>query len=146
MTHYSVYLYFAIRDTVPGRLSSLYELGFVLQGRKSIFIIALVQFFVSSGLMLIYYIVFGTTCASLFGATFGGHQIGDNFYSDKWFYVLILAAVLTPVVLKKQIAEIEWLAFLLAGCVTMFFLLSVIMLVFYPQYEPPNHKQPMLWP
>jgi amino acid permease len=146
MTHYSVYLYFAIRDKVPGHLSSLYQLGFVLQGRKSIFLIASVTLVVSSGLMLIYFIVFGDTCASLIGGLFGGHQIGDNFYSDKWFYVIILTAVLTPVVLKKEIREIEWLAILLAVCVTLFFLLSVGLLVIEPRFQPAGSNEPMRWP
>ena len=30
ITHYSTYLYFAIRDTVPGKLGSLYEMAYVL--------------------------------------------------------------------------------------------------------------------
>lgn len=62
-THWSTYLYFGIQELVPGNYSSIYEMAYVLQGRASIFLIAIVTFFVSSGLMLIYYIVFGTTCA-----------------------------------------------------------------------------------
>jgi len=68
MTVYSGILYLALRELIPGKPNSLYEIGFMLQGRKSIFIIAAVTFVVSSGLMLIYFIVFGQTCAQLVGA------------------------------------------------------------------------------
>jgi amino acid permease len=65
--HYSSYLYFAIREQVPGNFSSLYEMAYALQGRKSIFIIASVNIVISAGLMLI---VYGTTAATLMGSIF----------------------------------------------------------------------------
>lgn len=68
--HYSSYLYFAIREQVPGNFSSLYEMAYALQGRKSIFIIASVNIVISAGLMLIYFIVYGTTAATLMGSIF----------------------------------------------------------------------------
>jgi hypothetical protein len=79
-TWYSAYIYFALRDTVPGKLGSLYEICFVIQGRKSIFILASVYFFVSTGAMLIYFIVFGDTCATLFGSIFNPTNPTEYIY------------------------------------------------------------------
>jgi len=62
LTFVSGILYLALRDLIPGKPNSLYEIGFKLQGRKSIFIISGVTFVTSAGLMLIYFITFGETC------------------------------------------------------------------------------------
>jgi len=44
---------------------------------------------------------------------------------ERYFYVLILAAALTPVILKKEIAELEWLSFVLFGAIGLFILVNL---------------------
>lgn len=58
-TFFSGILYLALRDLIPEKPNSLYEIGYMLQGRKSIFLISAVCFVNSFGLILIYFITFG---------------------------------------------------------------------------------------
>ena len=60
-THMSSNMYLYIKDIVPDRPDSLYEIGFMIMGRKSIFILASILIINSFGLCMIYFIVFGDT-------------------------------------------------------------------------------------
>jgi amino acid permease len=50
-----------VREKLPGRPSSLFEIGYQLFGRKSIFFIGFVLFTACAGLVTIYFIIFATT-------------------------------------------------------------------------------------
>lgn len=63
LTIFSCDLYMAAKDIVPDKPSSLYEIGYMVMGRNSIFIVGGVQFLNSFGLMLVYFILFGDTSA-----------------------------------------------------------------------------------
>ena len=64
-TVYSVNLYLAAKDFLPGNPESLFEIGYMLWKRNSIFFICTIIIMNSFGLMLIYFIVFGDTLSSL---------------------------------------------------------------------------------
>ena len=64
-TVFSVRLYLAAKDLLPGAPESLFEIGFILFKRSSIFYVSTIIIANSSGLMLIYFIVFGDTLSSL---------------------------------------------------------------------------------
>jgi amino acid permease len=64
-TVYSVKLYLAAKDFLPGLPESLFEIGFILYKRSSIFYICAIIIVNSFGLMMIYFIVFGDTLSSL---------------------------------------------------------------------------------
>ena len=61
MTRESGRLYLAMYERVPDKPDSLYEIGYMLAGRSTIFINAIVCVINSIGLMMIYFIVFGKT-------------------------------------------------------------------------------------
>ena len=61
MTVYSADLYLAAKDVVPDNPDSLYEIGYMVMGCSSIFLIGGIQFINSFGLMMVYFIVFGDT-------------------------------------------------------------------------------------
>ena len=63
ITFVSGSLYLALRNIVPGRPNSLYEIGYMVHGRNAIFYVAIVSVVNSFGLMMIYFIVFSTTAA-----------------------------------------------------------------------------------
>lgn len=58
-TVYTTVLYTGAMDIIPGKPESLFEIGFTLFGRRSIFFICGIIMFNSVGLMLMYLILFG---------------------------------------------------------------------------------------
>jgi amino acid permease len=63
---------------VKGKPESLYELGYILIGRKSIFIISLNIALNGFGLVTIYFQVFSKTCASVMVDILKGNKNNDN--------------------------------------------------------------------
>ena len=61
VTHSSSNLYLWIKDIVPDSPTSLYEIGYMIVGRASIFLLGSVFFLNSVGLCMIYFMVFGDT-------------------------------------------------------------------------------------
>ena len=61
VTHTSSNLYLYVKDLVPDHPESLYEIGYLLMGRASIFVLASTFIVNSFGLCLIYFSVFGDT-------------------------------------------------------------------------------------
>lgn len=128
VTFYSGLCYLALRDLIPGKPNSLYEIGYMLQGRKSIFLVAVTQAINSFGLMMIYFIVFSDTAAQLVGG-FTGTILGEVWYSSRWFYVICLGVGLAPVVVKKDLAELELLSIMLGIAILIFLVLTIVCLL-----------------
>jgi len=64
-SYYASELYLRAKELTPVPVESLYEIGFVALGSRSIYLISLLTGVSSFGLMMIYFIVFGDTAASL---------------------------------------------------------------------------------
>lgn len=97
--------------------------------------------------MMIYFIVFSETSAQLIGGFFGDKALGEVWYSSKYVYVIALAVGLGPVVIKKEIAELEWLSILLGVSIVIFVILSLWLLLIDPRYEiPVADKGNVAWP
>lgn len=136
-THASSYLYLGVKDIVPDKPDSLYEIGYMILGRSSIFVLASIFIINSFGLCMIYFIVFGDTAGQLAASfTDGDYLLGDIYYTSRWFYSVPLAAVLLPIVLKKELAELAWISVVLFVSLTLFVLMSFVMLVFDSNFEP----------
>ena len=75
MSYESGMMYMALKNLMPDSPDSLYEIGFMLLGRKSIFANALTVVVMGFCLMLIYLIVLSTTCASLVGGFAGNMDV-----------------------------------------------------------------------
>jgi amino acid permease len=105
ITCYSAYLYLKTKDLIPDKPESLFEIGYMVMGRKSIFMIAGIQIINAFGLMMIYFIVFGDTTGQLIANILDldkDQQPGEPkapFYVEKWFYIVIIAALLIPVII-----------------------------------------------
>jgi amino acid permease len=63
LSYESGMMYMALRSLMPNNPNSLYDIGYELLGRKSIFLNALTSFLLSYCLMLIYFIVLSSTLA-----------------------------------------------------------------------------------
>ena len=59
--HWSSNLFLYAKDIVPGMPETLYEIGYLVVGRASIYIIASIICINAFGLCIIYFIVFGDT-------------------------------------------------------------------------------------
>ena len=117
-------VYIAIKDAVPGQPESLYELGFMIQGRKTIFFVASAYICYCLGGCIIYFMTFGDTMGQLVASVTGG-SLGSEFYCSRYFWVLILAVFLLTVVMKEELAELEWLAIVLFACCGLFIFCDV---------------------
>ena len=58
---YSVRLYLAMKDACPDKPESLYEIGYLIVGRKAIFMFGFIYSIASLGLCMIYFITYGDT-------------------------------------------------------------------------------------
>jgi len=59
LTVFNGMMYLELREVMPDKPNNLYEIGFMLLGRKSIFMISFIYLINAFGLMLIYFITFG---------------------------------------------------------------------------------------
>ncbi len=59
----------------------------------------------------------------------------DVWYCERFFYVLLLSAALCPVVLKKELAELEWLSWVLFASIGLFVVINIWQLEFDPQFN-----------
>lgn len=128
VTSRSCHLYLKTRELVPGNVESLYEIGFVLLGRKSIYLISSIIFLMCFGLVIIYFIVFGSIASSLSVQLFFENN-DSSFFAKKPFYILVLSAFLLPLVLKKEIKELK-----IASQILFIGVLSFILILLYQMF------------
>lgn len=67
-------LYLKAKDLTPGKPESLYELGYILVKRPSIFLISCVLAINSLGLCMVYFIIFGNTFGIIVATLSGGAE------------------------------------------------------------------------
>ena len=79
LTINSTWLYLKAKDLVMGKPESLYELGYVILGRQSIFMISSILVLNAFGLVMVYFIVFSDTMASVIGDLFSIGKDDDGF-------------------------------------------------------------------
>ena len=104
----SSWLYIKSKDFIPGKPESLYEVGYMLLKRSSIFLISSVLLFNSFGLDMVYFITFanttGTVVKDIFEINGTDYSHGFNKYlTEKTFWVLVLGVVILPICLKKEL-------------------------------------------
>ena len=105
-TYNSTSILLKVKDMLPGKPESLFEIGFWLFKRPSIFFIAAVLVINSLGLVIVYFIVYATTMESIFNDLFGlSGQSYLHFIAMKEFWIVVLALAITPIILKKDIQE-----------------------------------------
>jgi amino acid permease len=121
---YSCQLYVKAKDLTPIPVESMYEIGFILFGRKMIYVIAAIICLASTGLMMVYFIVFGDIFASIALQLFFNYD--ENFFTTRTFYILLLGAGLSFLVVKKHLKELKIISITLFVTVGLFMLLFII--------------------
>jgi amino acid permease len=94
----------------------------MVAGRKAIFWIASIISIASFGLMMIYFIVFGDTMKSLIAQLVFGKNDGGMFVT-RGFYVILLAASLFPLIIRKELEELKIASIILFVGVASFLLI-----------------------
>ena len=136
VTHTSSNLYLYVKDLVPDHPESLYEIGYMLMGRASIFVLASTFIVNSFGLCLIYFSVFGDTAGQLAASfTNGEYGLDDIWYTSRWCYSVPLAVFLLFIVLKKELAELAWISYILFVSLGFFTLANFIQLAFDKRFD-----------
>ena len=80
--------------------------------------------FNSAGCMLIYFIVFAETLKSLIIDSTNTNE--NDFFGKRQAYVILLAIILTPLILKKEMQEFKIISILLFVSLFSFIILIVI--------------------
>ena len=95
-------------------MESLYEIGFMVLGRKSIYIVSAVTFIFATGIMMVYFIVFSDVISSLMAQlVFTSKEDKCSFVTKRTLYVLILGAVLFPFIIRKELKELKIISIIL---------------------------------
>jgi len=78
-------LYLKAKDLTPGKPESLYELGYILLKRPSIFIISSILAINSLGLCMVYFIIFGETMGGIVANLRGEKGVINTTISGETF-------------------------------------------------------------
>jgi len=119
----AAWLYLCTKDLVAGKPESIFEIGYMLFKRKSIFFISVILAMNAFGLVMVYFIVFSKIMASMCTDSFDVTEDDDSFKHwlvTKQFWVLILAAAMLPVCLKKELQELHWVSVSLFTAILIF--------------------------
>ena len=94
---YTANLFFRCIDLSPTYVESLYELGFVVMGTASIYIISMLNVVSNLGCMMIYFIVFGDISASLAKQMYDLDT--ENILTSRFIHVIWVGLVMLPICL-----------------------------------------------
>lgn len=129
--------YLRVKDMCPDKPESLYEIGYMCIGKSSIYVISFINLLNSFGCLCLYFIVFSGIAAKLL-VNYSDYAIDEIWYTSRTVYVLGLGVLLIPVVLKKELAELEILSVILFASIGIFILSVFILLVFQPGVVKPE--------
>ena len=85
---------------------------------------------------MIYFMVFGDTLGQLAASFTDDLHLDDVWYTSRYCYTIPLAVILLPVVLKKELAELAWISYVLFGSLTIFVILNFIQVCFDKHFDP----------
>ena len=105
-------LFLRAREMCPDHPQSMFEIGFLLLGRVSIFWICTVILVNSFGLLIIFFNTFGNICANVVKTLIWSDvpEGEENFGMKMECWVLVLAVCLLPSVFMKELAELKILS------------------------------------
>lgn len=114
-TYSSCYLYLKTKNIVGG-LESIQEIGFLLMGRSSVFIVSSLVLINAVGSLIAYFNIFGGILASVY-TDFISRE--EGILSKPEIYIVILSLLILPPMLKKSVEELEIIAQILFATVIL---------------------------
>ena len=127
LSYLSGELYIESRHKMPWRVDSMYEMGFILSGRKSIFIISFIIFFMCFGVSMIYFILVGNLSSRVVLSFFPDAK--ETFFAQRYFYECLLGVGLLPIIMKKELKEMKLASLILFYSVIVFTVLLFFSMV-----------------
>jgi amino acid permease len=124
-------LYLKAREMCPNKPESMYEQGFTLMGKSSIYLIAFLTFIQTFGLIIIFFQILGGTMAQFFTNIFWSDVLPEdkNFGMDKACWIIVMTILLLPTVLMKELAELKIVSISLFSSVLSFVIILTIQLI-----------------
>ena len=121
----TAWMYLCTKDIIKGKPESFFEIGYFLFKRPSIFLISSVLVLNAFGLTMVYFITFSeimsSFCKDLIGD--GDKPLVENWLVQKQFWVLVLAAIILPICLKREVAELHIVSVTLFASIVVFILI-----------------------
>ena len=132
-------LYLKARDFSPANPKSMYDMGYQLLGRASIFWISTITVVISFGLLIIYLSVFGDIAKTIFTNMFlKDDSLSQSSYGTKRStYVILISVLITPFIMKKQMAELHIVSMTLFTACIMFVLMNIFEAAFVDKVHHP---------
>jgi len=91
-------------------------MGYMLLGRKSIFAVSFITFFLCFGISIVYFILFGKLCERIMDNILGY----TGFWTSKMLFKVLLGVSLLPLVLKKELKEMKGASIILFSGIVIF--------------------------
>ena len=111
------------------------EIGYLLLGRLSIFIINSIVFIGCFQLMVVYFIIVGDILIS-----FSVELLDPSIpvVTDRWFYILLVALALSVLIFKKEISELKIASILLFASISLFVIFFSYQLIAFGTDQNPD--------
>ena len=124
--YYSSYLYFETLGNLPGRVNGMYEMGYMLMGQKSIFIISITILVFSMNLFITLFQQVGNQINEIF------MYLEVNIASNNlWIMGVTISALITmPFIFKRELKEIKVAADVLRVGLVVFVILAILKVMF----------------
>mmetsp|Transcript_20288 Transcript_20288/g.22660 ORF Transcript_20288/g.22660 Transcript_20288/m.22660 type:complete len:175 (-) Transcript_20288:566-1090(-) len=106
------------------------QIGFEVFGRFSLYFVNFLQIITFGLLPISYFIIFANLLRSFFNEIQWVDHNAKSTIGSQWFSVLILAALIFPLIIKRKIQELKVAGLLLFISVILFIVLMFILRVF----------------
>ena len=100
-------------------------MGYILLGRKSIFLINTIVLIGATQVMIIYFIIIGDISAS-YMAFFTKVEEDTVFYTTRGFYAFLSSIPISLFIFKKEMHELKIASFMLFSSILLFVIVFII--------------------
>jgi amino acid permease len=112
-TYLSSKLYFESMQLSAFPCKTIYDLAYIVfRARWAMILVGLFLLGCTAGCILTYFVLFGEISAA-FAKEFASQENQDAFYCERYFYIIILCSVMSPLFYSKQIKELIIVAIML---------------------------------